>query len=93
MSATQVRYKYSVSDNINPGRFGAPHFNERITMRKFCFFAYLLNLVAWSLLFGHIWPTKLGDVNGLTIISAMIILSCIPLTYNAAFNPRKTWID
>ena len=92
MSATQVRYKYIVSNNINPGRFGAPHF-RRITMRKFCFFAYLLNLVAWSLLFGHIWPTQLSDVNGLTLISGMSILLMIPLTYNAAFNPEGTWND
>mgnify|MGYP003129251704 CR=1 FL=1 len=92
MSATQVRYKYVVSNNINPGSFGSPHF-WRITMRKFCFFSFLFNLVAWSMLLGHIWPTKLGDINGLTIISGMIILGVIPLTYNAAFNPKKTWID
>jgi|TARA_R100001530_G_scaffold79476_2_gene55420 hypothetical protein len=92
MSATQVRYKYIVSDNINPGSFGSPYF-RRITMRKFCFFSFLSNVVGFSLLLGHIWPTQLGDINGLTLLSALGIILFIPLTYNAAFNPEGTWTD
>ena len=62
-------------------------------MRKFAFFSFLSNVVAWSMLLGHIWPTQLGDINGLTLLSAMIILLLIPLTYNAAFNPKGIWND
>jgi len=90
MSAAGIRYKYIVSDNINSGSFGSPHF-RRITMRKFTFFILLSGVVAWSMLLGHIWPTKIGDINGLTLCSFFGLITFIPLTYNAAFDPEGIW--
>jgi len=60
-------------------------------MRKFTFFSFLSGVVAWSMLLGHIWPTQLGDINGLTLLSALGIILFIPLTYNAAFDPEGIW--
>ena len=60
-------------------------------MRKFTFFILLSGVVAWSMLLGHIWPTKIGDINGLTLCSFFGLITFIPLTYNAAFDPEGIW--